>query len=95
MEVSMKNNFLVIVEFFAQIGWQSLGKIVNPATGKIEKNLHMTKEIIEILETLKEKTKGNLTEDEDRILMATITDLKLNYVDEVSKEGNESDKTKT
>jgi hypothetical protein len=95
MEVSMKNNFLVIVEFFAQIGWQSLGKIVNPATGKIEKNLHMTKEIIEILETLKEKTKGNLTEDEDRILMATITDLKLNYVDEVSKEGNESDKAKT
>jgi len=91
----MKNNFLVIVEFFAQIGWQSLGKIVNPATGKIEKNLHMTKEIIEILETLKEKTKGNLTEDEDRILMATITDLKLNYVDEVSKEGNESDKAKT
>jgi hypothetical protein len=55
----------------------------------------MTKEIIEILETLKEKTKGNLTEDEDRILMATITDLKLNYVDEVSKEENERDKAKT
>jgi|YelNatPaOPRAMG01_1025707.scaffolds.fasta_scaffold199756_1 hypothetical protein len=91
----MKNNFLVIVDFFAQIGWQSLGKIVNPATGKIEKNLQMTKEIIEILETLKEKTKGNLTEDEDRILMATITDLKLNYVDEVSKEENERDKAKT
>jgi hypothetical protein len=91
----MKNNFLVIVDFFAQIGWQSLGKIVNPTTGKIEKNLQMTKEIIEILETLKEKTKGNLTEDEDRILMATITDLKLNYVDEVSKEENERDKAKT
>jgi hypothetical protein len=91
----MKNNFLVIVDFFAQIGWQSLGKIVNPATGKIEKNLQMTKEIIEILETLKEKTKGNLTEDEDRILMATITDLKLNYVDEVSKGENERDKAKT
>ncbi len=91
----MKNNFLVIVDFFAQIGWQSLGKIVNPATGKIEKNLQMTKEIIEILETLKEKTKGNLTEDENRILMATITDLKLNYVDEISKEENEGNKTKT
>ena len=91
----MKNNFIIIVDFFAQIGWQSLGKIVNPATGKIEKNLQMTKEIIEILETLKEKTKGNLTEDEDRILMATITDLKLNYVDEVSKEENEKDKAKT
>jgi hypothetical protein len=91
----MENNFLVIVNFFAQIGWQSLGKIVNPATGKIEKNLDMTKQIIELLETLKEKTKGNLTEDEDRILMATITDLKLNYVDEVSKIEDGKDKTQT
>ncbi|MCM8818763.1 MAG: DUF1844 domain-containing protein [Candidatus Omnitrophica bacterium] len=82
----MKNNFYVVVSFFAEIGWQSLGKIANPLTGKIEKNLEITKQIIEILETLKEKTKGNLTDDENRILISTITDLQLNYVEEVSKE---------
>lgn len=90
----MSNKFNVIVMFFSQIGWQSLGKISNPMTGKIEKNLEMAKEIIEILETLKEKTKGNLTEEENRFLISTITDLQLNYVDEVSKEKKEDGKNK-
>ncbi len=82
----MNDNFNVIVSFFAEIGWQSLGKIANPLTGKMEKNLEMAKQIIEILETLKEKTKGNLTEQENRFLISTITDLQLNYVEEISKE---------
>jgi len=91
----MENNFNIIVSFFVEMGWQSLGKIVNPITGKTEKNFEVTKQIIEILEILKEKTKGNLTDDENRFLISAITDLQLNYVEEVSKENqqkNESDK---
>lgn len=91
----MNNKFNVIVSFFAEMGWQSLGKITNPMTGKIEKNLEVAKQIIEILETLKEKTKGNLTEEENRFLISTITDLQLNYVDEISKEKNGTNKEKT
>lgn len=92
----MKNNFNVIVNFFAQICWQSLGKLANPVTGKVEKNLEFAKEIIDILETLREKTKGNLTEEESKFLNSTIADLQINYVDEISKEqNNESDKKQT
>lgn len=78
--------FQTIVSFFAEMGWQSLGKIPNPLTGKTERNLEISKKIIELLETLKEKTKGNLTDEEDRFLSGVIADLRLNYVDELSKE---------
>lgn len=83
--------FNVIVSFFTEMGWQALGKVPNPLTGKIEKNLEIVKQVIELLEILKEKTKGNLTEDEDRFLSSSITDLKLNYVDEISKEKKEDE----
>ncbi|MCX7917271.1 MAG: DUF1844 domain-containing protein [bacterium] len=84
-------NFNLIVTFFAEMGWQSLGKIPNPLTGKIEKKLEVVKEIIELLEILKEKTKGNLTEEEDRFLNTTIANLQLNYVDEISKESKQNE----
>ncbi|MCM8785950.1 MAG: DUF1844 domain-containing protein [Candidatus Omnitrophica bacterium] len=82
--------FNIIVSFFAEIGWQALGKIPNPITGKIEKNLEMAKQIIEPLDVLKEKTNGNLNKEEYKFLEITISDLKLNYVEEISKEKNES-----
>ncbi|MCX8082646.1 MAG: DUF1844 domain-containing protein [bacterium] len=78
--------FVFIVSFFADWGWQALGKVANPVTGKTEKNLTLAKQIIDIMEMLREKTKGNLTKDEERILNATITELQLNYVDELEKE---------
>lgn len=78
--------FTYVVGFFASWAWQSLGKIPNPVNGKVEKNLEVAKQAIDILEMLKEKTKGNLNEKEERYLVATITELQLNYVDELNKE---------
>jgi hypothetical protein len=83
--------FNLIVSFFAEMGWQALGKISNPLTGKTEKNLEIAKQVIELLETLKEKTKGNLTDEENRFLNSTIADLQLNYVEEISKEKKENE----
>ncbi|HOK56429.1 MAG TPA: DUF1844 domain-containing protein [bacterium] len=83
--------FNIIVRFFAEMGWQALGKISNPLTGKTEKNLEIAKQVIELLETLKEKTKGNLTEEEDKFLNSAIADLQLNYVEEVSKGKKENE----
>ncbi len=77
--------FNFVVTFFSGWGWQSMGKVPNPVTGKVERNLEMAKQIIEILEMLKEKTKGNLTAEEDRLLAGTIAELQLNYVDELKK----------
>lgn len=67
-------------------GWQQLGKIPNPMTGKIEKRLQEAKFTIDLLDMLKEKTKGNLTENESRFLENLIAQLKLNYVFELEAE---------
>ncbi len=77
--------FNFVVTFFAGWGWQAMGKVPNPANGKTEKNLELCKQIIDIMEMLKEKTKGNLTDNEDRMLAGTIAELQLNYVDELKK----------
>ena len=68
------------------IGWQSLGKMPNPQTGKIEKDLIQAKEIIDLLGLLEEKTKGNLTKEEDNILKTTLTNLRCNYVGDSCKQ---------
>ncbi|NOX36515.1 MAG: DUF1844 domain-containing protein [Calditrichaeota bacterium] len=81
--------FFSLVEQWRFQAWMSLGKIKNPATNKIERNLEMAKMAIDMLDMLKEKTSGNLTENEERLLTQTLADLKLNYVDEYEKEKRE------
>ena len=86
LEGKMEENlFIFVVSFFLNWGYQTLGKIANPVTGKTEKDLPMTQRIIEILQMLKEKTKGNLDEKEEKFLTNAITELQLNYVEEVNK----------
>lgn len=65
---------------------QQMGKIKNPATDKIERNLEQAEFTIDMLDMLKDKTKGNLTSDEEKFLATIISELKLNYVDEKAKE---------
>ena len=78
----MKDNLLeFVISFFATWGWQALGKIPDPVSGKVQKNIEMANNMIEILTMLEVKTKGNLTEEEARVLRSTITDLQLNYID--------------
>ncbi|MCX7833448.1 MAG: DUF1844 domain-containing protein [Ignavibacteria bacterium] len=62
-----------------------LGKLTNPGTDKIEKNLELAEYFIDTLEMISEKTKGNLSEDEQRFLNETLTNLRLNYIEEKEK----------
>jgi len=57
-----------------------LGEIPDPITGKKEKNLDLAKQTIEILEMLKEKTKGNLDNEEESLLNNLLFDLRVKYV---------------
>jgi predicted metal-dependent hydrolase len=68
-----------------QMALLSMGKLKNPVTDKIEKNLEYAKISIDTLDMLKEKTKSNLSEYEEKFLDEVIRDLKLNYVDELNK----------
>jgi hypothetical protein len=59
-----------------------LGVIEDPATGKKESNLLLAKQTIDILTMIEEKTRGNLTEDEEKMLQSILYDLKIIYVKE-------------
>lgn len=77
--------FIGLITSFYFACWQQLGKIANPITGKIERNLEQARYSIDMLIMLREKTKGNLTDDEKKALDEAIANLQMNYVDELNK----------
>jgi len=87
-DTSAKNQFLFtqLVLMFHTAAMQQMGKLKNPLTDKIERDLEQAQVSIDILDMVKEKTKGNLTNDEERFLNSVLQELKLNYVDEASKD---------
>ena len=59
-----------------------LGAIEDPNTGKMDRNLPMAKQTIDILSMLENKTAGNLTKDEENLLKNILYDLRIIYVKE-------------
>ena len=57
-----------------------LGEIADPQTGEKKKDLPIAKHTIDTLAMLKEKTKGNLTDEEQKALDSILTDLRWRYV---------------
>ena len=86
-----KQLFLSLIYSFQMQTMMQLGKLANPVTGTIEKELDGAQVTIDMLDMLKEKTKGNSSEEEVRFLDQVIADLKLNYVEERDKEGKSSE----
>ena len=88
--------FMQLIIQNQQIAMMAMGKIKNPVTDKVERNLEHAKIYIDTLDMLLAKTKGNLSEYEEKFLAETLKDLKLNYVDEVDKDkkktGSEKEK---
>jgi hypothetical protein len=71
---------------------QQLGKIVNPMNGEIERDLEQAQATIEMMEMLRRKTTGNLSETESKLLGRLLYELQMNYVDEAKKEGESGTK---
>jgi len=86
--------FIQYISMLVTSGMQQLGKIMNPLTGKMEKSLEGAQATIELLSMLKEKTKGNLTTNEENVLSNGLANLQLNYADEVGRIEKEKDKDK-
>ncbi len=57
-----------------------LGDAPHPETAKMEPNLLLAKQAIDILGMLQQKTRGNLTQEEERFLENLLSDLRLRYV---------------
>lgn len=58
-----------------------LGEAPHPETNAVEANLPLAKQNIDLLGMLEEKTKGNLTGDEERLLAQMLFDLRMRYVE--------------
>jgi hypothetical protein len=57
-----------------------LGEIQDPVTQKSDKNLPLAKQTIDLIGMLKEKTKGNLTPEEEKLIETVLYDLRMRYV---------------
>jgi hypothetical protein len=78
--------FYSLLMTFQAAAMQQMGKMKNPMSDKIERDLQQAQLSIDLLDMLEEKTRGNLSEDETRFIKGILQELKLNYVDEISKE---------
>lgn len=67
------NSFIVSLASSAML---YLGETPHPETGKTAKNLPLARNTIELLAMLQEKTKGNLDEEEDRLISTLVDDLR-------------------
>ncbi|NIM19020.1 MAG: DUF1844 domain-containing protein [Candidatus Latescibacteria bacterium] len=77
--------FIHLVTMFHVAAMQQLGKVMNPVTQKIERDLDQAKFAIDTLDMVKEKTKGNLSKEEEDFLNKTLFELHMNYLDEISR----------
>ncbi len=84
--------FMQLVMSMQSSAWMMLGKTINPISGTIEKNLEVAKSIIDTLQMLKAKTKGNLSKTEDAFLSNTIQQLQINFVEEMNNSEKERPK---
>jgi hypothetical protein len=78
--------FLSLVLNFQAAAMQQMGKIKNPFTDKIERNLEQAKASIDLIDMLAVKTANNLNDNEKKLIGTILTDLKMNYLDEIKKE---------
>ncbi len=87
-DTTTKNQLLFaqLVLMFHTAAMQQMGKLKNPLTDNIERDLSQAQVSVDMLDMMKEKMKGNLTGDEERFLTDILRELKLNYVDELNKD---------
>jgi hypothetical protein len=67
--------------------WIALGAIPNPMTDKTEEDITQAKFLIDSLEMLEKKTKGNLEKEEAEMLEHLLYELRMAYVGKTAKEG--------
>lgn len=79
-------DFTVFLTGLSMQALVSLGEIPSPVDNKKQKNLDQAKYMIDTLGMIKEKTKGNLTPDEEKILDGILYELRMKYLELTRKE---------
>lgn len=60
-----------------------LGEVANPLSGKVETDMPVAKQLIDIIGVLRAKTRGNLDSGEERLMEDVLFDLRMRYVEAV------------
>ncbi len=79
-ETAAPIDFYTFVLSIGSSAFVHLGDAPHPESGQPTVDLALAKQTIDILGMLQEKTKGNLTPEEERFLDNLVVDLKLRYV---------------
>jgi Domain of unknown function (DUF1844). len=85
--------FIHLVNTFVQSAWISLGKVKSPVSDTLERNLEQATYYIDLLDMLQTKMKGNLSEWEEQYVIHSLSELKLNFIDE-QKKGDQENNSK-
>jgi hypothetical protein len=85
----LTQRFIEFIMMQAQQAALCLGQIPHPSTGKAEINLEAARMFIDHLEIVKEKSRGNLSKDEEKILTSILSELQLAFVHVAQKQGTE------
>jgi len=78
-------NFSTFVFSLGTSAMYHFGDFPDPVTKKAERNLEAAKQTIDILAILQAKTKGNLSDDEERLIDSLLYELRMRYVRETAK----------
>jgi len=75
-----EGNFAALISMLTTQSLFALGLLHVKGQEEKEPDLEMAKYNIDILETIQEKTKGNLTQEEETVLSNTLNELRMGYV---------------
>ena len=74
-------DFLNLVVSMSHSALLHLGDAPDPVSGAREKNLPLARQTIDLLAMLQDKTRGNLSGEEERVLSQAIYDLRMRFVE--------------
>lgn len=80
--------FMMLIQQHQQIAMMGMGKIKNPNTDKVEREMKSAKFAIDTLMMMQKFTKGNLPKELKNYLDQTLNNLRLNYAEEKKEKGN-------
>lgn len=74
------------VNLISSLGFQALmhlGEVPNPATQEREISLEGAQELINLIQTIKEKTSGNTSPEETELLTSLLSELQMKFAERV------------
>jgi len=80
MQQTMQATFSMLIMSIASSAATAMGLSPDPQSGEFSKDKNMARFNIDLLLMLKEKSKNNLTEEEQKFLDTVISDLQIKFV---------------